>query len=133
MLAVTSPPNPASIPTSFPVAFTDFERAANLAALKWFVQRRRPPEDIRPMLDIGYAVVGQTVDLFEIRPDWRDQSTTRHTPVARVRYIRSKAQWRLYWRRSDLKWHAYEPSLEHESLQDALAVVDEDAHFCFFG
>jgi hypothetical protein len=70
--------------------FTDSERAANLAALKWFLQRRRPPEDIRPMLDIGYALVGQTVDLFEIRPDWRDQSATRHTPVARIRYIRSK-------------------------------------------
>ena len=133
MLAVTSPPNPPSIPTSIPVAFTDFERTANLTALKWFVQRRRPPEQIRPMLDIGYAVVGQTVDLFEIRPDWRDKSTTRHTPVARIRYIRSKAQWRLYWMRSDLKWHAYEPSPEHESLQDALAVVDQDAHCCFFG
>ena len=63
--------------------FTDSERAANLAALKWFVHRRRPPEDIRPKLDIGYAVVEQTVDLFEIRPDWQDPSTTRHTPVAR--------------------------------------------------
>ena len=113
--------------------FTDSERAMNLAALKWFVQRRRPPEHIRLKLDIGYAVVGQTVDLFEIRPDWRDPSTTRHTPVARVRFIRSKAHWRLYWMRSDLKWHAYEPGPEHESLQDALAVVDEDAHCCFFG
>jgi hypothetical protein len=112
--------------------FTDSERAANLAALKWFVHRRRPPEDIRPKLDIGYAVVEQTVDLFEIRPDWQDPSTTRHTPVARIRYIRSKAQWRLYWRRGDLKWHAYEPGA-YGSLRDALAVVDEDAHGCFFG
>ena len=53
--------------------------------------------------------------------------------MARIRYIRSKAHWRLYWMRSDLKWHAYEPSPEHESLQDALAVVDQDAHCCFFG
>ena len=73
------------------MAFTDSERATNLAALKWFLQRRRPTEDIRPKLDIGYALVGQTVDLFEIRPDWQDPSTTRHTPVARIRYIRSKA------------------------------------------
>ena len=113
--------------------FTDSERAANLAALKGFLNRRRPPEDIRPMLDIGYALVGQTVDLFEIRPDWQDNSATRHTPVARIRYIRSKVPWRLAWLRSDLKWHAYEPSPEHESLQDALAGVDEDAHCCFFG
>jgi hypothetical protein len=112
--------------------FTDSERAANLAALKGFLNRRRPPEDIRPMLDIGYALVGQTVDLFEIRPDWQDKSATRHTPVARIRYIRSKVPWRLAWLRSDLKWHAYEPGA-YGSLQDALAVVDEDAHCCFFG
>ncbi|MFO1280488.1 MAG: hypothetical protein U1F04_13130 [Burkholderiaceae bacterium] len=69
--------------------FTDSERATNLAALKGLLDRRRPPERIRPRLDIGYAVVGQTVDVFEIRPDWQDPSTTRHTPVARVRFIRS--------------------------------------------
>ncbi len=113
--------------------FTDSERGTNLAALKWLLQRRRPPEHIRAKLDFGYAVVGQTVDLFEIRPDWRDKSTTRHTPVARIRYVRSRAQWRLYWMRRDLKWHSYEPSPEHASLQEALAVVDEDAHCCFFG
>ena len=73
------------------MAFTESERAANLAALKWFLQRRRPPEDIRSKLDIEYAIVGQTVDVFEIRPDWQDNSTTRHTPVARIRYVRSKA------------------------------------------
>jgi hypothetical protein len=35
--------------------------------------------------------------------------------------------------RSDLKWHAYEAGPEDGSLQEALAVVDEDAHCCFFG
>jgi len=115
------------------MAFTESERATNLAALKWFLQRRRPPEDIRSKLDIGYAIVGQTVDVFEIRPDWQDNSTTRHTPVARIRYVRSKGEWRLYWMRRDLKWHAYEPGAEHRSLHDALAVVDADAHCCFFG
>ncbi|MBK7989006.1 MAG: hypothetical protein IPK05_01710 [Comamonadaceae bacterium] len=40
-------------------------------------------------------MVGQTVDLFEIRPDWQDPSTTRRTPVARIPgYIRSEAHWR---------------------------------------
>jgi len=44
-----------------------------------------------------------------------------------------KGEWRLYWMRRDLKWHAYEPGAEHRSLHDALAVVDADAHCCFFG
>jgi hypothetical protein len=115
------------------MAFTEFERAANHAALKWFLDRRRPPERVRAQVDMGYAIVDHAVDVFEIRPEWRDPSSTRHLPFARIRYVRARDRWRLYWRRADLKWHLYEPSPDHGSLQDALAVVDADAHGCFFG
>lgn len=115
------------------MAFNDIERACNLAALKWFLDQRRPPEHIRPQLDIGYAVVGQTTDVFEIRPDWQDQTATRHTPVARIRYVKSQDEWRLYWMRRNLKWHLYQPDPVHASLKDALAVVHADEQCCFFG
>jgi hypothetical protein len=115
------------------MAFTDIERARNLQALKWFVGQRRPPEHIRPQLDIGYAILGHTVDIFEIRPDWQDKTTTRHTPAARIRFVRTRNQWCLYWMRRDLKWHLYEPSEFHDSLRSALEVVNADAHCCFFG
>jgi hypothetical protein len=59
------------------MAFTEFERAANHAALKWLLARHSPPEHIRDQLDIGYAVVGHTVDILEIRPLWDDKSVTR--------------------------------------------------------
>ena len=113
--------------------FSDFERAVNLKALNWFVSQRRPPEHIRPELDIGYAVDGQTVDIFEIRPDWQDSSITRHTPVARIKFVCKKEQWLLYWMRQDLKWHAYEPDQVHPTLQSALKTVHTDALCCFFG
>jgi hypothetical protein len=115
------------------MAFTEFERAVNLKALKWFVDQRRPPEHIRPQLDIGYAVVGHTVDLFEIRPDWQDKTTTRHTPIARVKFIRTREEWRLYWMRRDLKWHGYEPDEVHSTLMSALKTINTDAYCCFFG
>jgi hypothetical protein len=115
------------------MAFSEFERTANLAALKWFVRRHRPPEEIRAKLDIGYSIVSHTVDVFEIRPEWDDETSTRHTPVARVRYVRSADEWRLYWMRRDFKWHRYEPAPTHSTLQDALLVVDQDAYCCFFG
>lgn len=115
------------------MAFSDFERTANHAALKWFLARRAVPEHIREQLDFGYAIVGHTVDLQEIRPDWRDQSTTRQRAFARVKFVRSHDHWRLYWMRADLKWHLYEPDPHHSTLQDALAVVDEDHYGCFFG
>ena len=115
------------------MAFTDLERTANLKAIKWFLDQRRPPEEIRPKLDIGYAIVRHTVDIFEIRPDWQDQSETRHTPTARIKFVRSKALWFLYWMRRDLKWHAYEPEHVHPTLKSALQTVDADAYCCFFG
>jgi hypothetical protein len=115
------------------MAFTDRERAANHAALKWFLAQRQPPAHIRDQLDIGYAIVGQTVDLHEIRPDWREPQITRHRAFARMRYVRTQDVWRLYWMRATLKWHLYEPAAEHAHLQDALAAVHADAYGCFFG
>jgi hypothetical protein len=78
-------------------------------------------------------VVGQTVDIFEIRPDWQDKTTIRHSPVARVRYVKTHNEWRLYWMRSDLKWHLYEPDGRFKTLLAALVVVDTDPYGCFFG
>ena len=115
------------------MAFSDAERAENLASLKWFVEHRRPPESLRAEVDIGYSVVGHTVELFEIRPEWKDRSSTRHTPIARIRFFRSRDAWKLYWMRGDLKWYGYEPSEVHKSLRSALHVVDADAYGCFFG
>ena len=115
------------------MAFTEIEQARNSKALKWFMEQRRPPEHIRPQLDIGFTVVGQTVDIFEIRPDWQDKTTIRHSPVARVRYIKTQNEWRLYWMRSDLKWHLYEPDARFKTLLAALVVVDTDPYGCFFG
>ena len=115
------------------MAFTEIEQSRNLAAMNWFLEQRRPPEHIRPELDIGYTASGQTFDIFEIRPDWKDKTVTCQTPVARIKYIMSKKEWRLYWMRSDLKWHSYEPDPTHKSLRAALAVVNTDACCCFYG
>jgi len=115
------------------MAFTDVERAENLATLKWFIEHRRPPEHLRSQVDFGYSVEGHIVDIFEVRPEWEDKTSTRHTPLARVRFFRTRGRWKLYWMRSDLKWHSYQPSELHKSLRSALHVVDADAYGCFFG
>jgi hypothetical protein len=115
------------------MAFTDIERARNLSALNWFLKRRRPPEHIRAQLDIGYVINGHTADIVEFRPDWRDTTVIRQTPVARVRFVRTRSRWCLYWMRQDLKWHLYEPGAFHASLKSALESIDNDEYSCFFG
>jgi len=47
------------------------EAARVRKAIGGFVERRRPPPHIRPKLDLGFRVSGQSVELFEGRPVWR--------------------------------------------------------------
>jgi len=35
--------------------------------------------------------------------------------------------------RQDLKWHGYDPNPVGKSLEELVAVVDEDEFCCFFG
>lgn len=92
------------------MAFTELERKRCERDLARFMERRPPPPQIRKELDLGYKTEDQSVEIFEIRPDWRDKTVTRTTPVAKATFIRSRNQWRVFWMRRDLKWHGYEPS-----------------------
>lgn len=35
-----------------------------------FLERKRPPEHIRPKLDIGYKIEDQSIIIYEIRQFW---------------------------------------------------------------
>ncbi len=93
-----------------------------------FLKRRRPPPAIRDEIDLGYELVNQSVELFEIRPDWRDHTKTTRSPVAKATYVRSQDLWRLYWIRRELKWHSYTPRPVVEDIDEFLNVVDADEH-----
>jgi hypothetical protein len=99
-----------------------------------FMQRRRPPPQIRPKLDLGFRVTGQSVEIFEIRPAWQGRPDEKHElPVAKATYVRARGVWRVFWQRRDLKWHSYEPQPEVKSVEEFTSLVSEDAHSCFFG
>jgi hypothetical protein len=112
---------------------TESERRRCDQAIARFLERRRPPHHIRDQLDLACRVTGQSVEVFEIRPDWQDNSIRRESPVAKATYVRTKNRWKVFWRRRDLKWHGYEPNLEVPSLEAFLNVVDRDEYACFFG
>jgi hypothetical protein len=115
------------------MALTELELKRCERDLDKFLERRRPPVHVRPQLDIGYRISGQSVEILEIRPDWRDKSIQRERPVAKATFVRTVNAWRVYWMRSDLKWHGYEPNAQVRSLAEFLAVVDADEYCCFFG
>ena len=93
----------------------------------------RVPEHLWGEIRLEYRVAGHTIDIFEVRPDWKDRRQTMETPCARIRYVRTKNTWQLYWQRADLKWHRYDPLPESARLDVLVAEIDKDPVCCFFG
>jgi Protein of unknown function (DUF3024) len=115
------------------MALSEFERKKAEKAIAAFLEKRRPPPHIRPKLDIGYRITGQSVELFEIRPRWDKPTEKLEHPIAKATYTKTSALWKIYWRSADLKWHSYEPVPRVGSLEKFLEVVDQDRFACFFG
>ena len=115
------------------MAFSELEERTVTRALDAFLRRRRPPPEISSELDIQYRITGQTIEIFELRPDWRDRDRSIEIPSAKVTYVRSRATWTVYLMRRDLRWHGYETERPTDTIEQALRVVDEDRYGCFFG
>ncbi len=115
------------------MGLSEFETKRAQKALEAFLDKRRPPTHIRAKLDFGYRIAGQSVELFEIRPQWDKPEVKREYPFAKATFVKSTGIWKVFWRRADLKWHRYEPTPAVGSIELFLALVGEDKHACFFG
>ena len=116
------------------MALAEIEQARVRRAMDAFMQQRRPPPLVRPELDLGFRVSGQSVEIFEIRPRWRGPPGEKHeSPVAKATFVRARGVWRVFWQRCDLKWHSYEPQPEVTTVEEVASLVSQDAHACFFG
>ena len=98
-----------------------------------FVERERPPAEIRKDLDLAYRIKDQSFEIYEIRPRFDKRDIKIETPVAKATYVKSKKRWKLYWRRADLKWHSYQPFPESSTLEEILDVISDDSQGCFWG
>lgn len=115
------------------MALTEIEAMQIKKAVAAFVERRRPPVHIRPKLDIGFRVSGQSVEIFEVRPARLQPDKTIENPVAKATFVRTRGIWRVFWMRADLEWHRYDPSATVGSIDRFLELVDADPHACFWG
>jgi len=53
--------------------------------------------------------------------------------VAKTTYVKKSKSWKVFWHKSDMKWHGYEPTPEVKTLEDFLSLLEEDKHCCFYG
>lgn len=116
------------------MAFSEFEAKRLEKVVGSFVQAHRPAPHIRPQLDLGFRIAGQSVEIFEIRPRWRGPpGETREHAVAKATYVKAQHCWKIYWQRADLKWHSYPEAPRVRSIERFLSLVAEDSNACFFG
>jgi hypothetical protein len=106
----------------------------NEVTIKNYVESLRPEDlEIRKQIDIGYTYNTNVVNLFEIRPQWDNPSESLNMEFARIKHVKSKKIWRLYWMRASGKWQLYAPFPESTHLSKIIAIIKEDKHSCFFG
>ena len=94
----------------------------------------RVPPKLKNQIDHDYEVDGQSVTLLEVRPLWRGPAGEfTRSPFVKLRYVKSGAIWKIYWRRQSGKWDLYAPSPSAKNITVAMAIIDADHHACFFG
>lgn len=94
---------------------------------------KRVPADIRGEVNLTCTFRGNSVTLYENRPQWLNRSQWIHMPIAQFRLNPRNGEWTLYCADRNLRWHEY-PEIAPTSHFDALlAEVDKDPTGIFFG
>jgi len=109
------------------------QRVDVIEAMENFLFRRRPPEELRDKVDVNYRIDNQSVIIYEIRPRWNNPKEYRESEFAKATFVKTRQHWNIYWLRSDLKWHTYEPKPFVKTINDFAELVDEDRYHCFWG
>ncbi|MFP4446897.1 MAG: DUF3024 domain-containing protein [Desulfosudaceae bacterium] len=114
------------------MAFTEIE-------LKWIDQyigvrfKNRVPLENQDRLRNEIRIEGNNIFIAESRPRWDKPDEWLPLDFAKLRYVRSRNIWKLYWKRASGKWEIYGPKGEAGNLKELADVIDEDRYGCFFG
>jgi len=115
------------------MTLSEFEQKRIETIVREYVEKRRPPAHMRDKVDLSFRFKARSVEIFEIRPGWDDPSVKIAASVAKATYVKAKRNWKVFWKRADLKWHRYEPVPEVNAIEQFLDVVEKDHDGCFFG
>jgi len=114
------------------MAFSDLELELIDKVVGGLCHEMNRPE-FKDELSIGYRIDKQDVVIFEKRPAYKQPTKFTEIPAAKLKYLRTKNEWRLFWMRGDLKWHVYNPKKKSVRLIDLVAEIKSDPYGCFWG
>jgi hypothetical protein len=99
-----------------------------------YIERRRPEEEMRELLDLAYKIDDQSIIVFELRPaDYDNPSEKIESYIAKTTFVKSSGLWKVFWLRQDLKWHVYGPKPTVKTIKEFIELIEEDKHHCFWG
>ena len=98
-----------------------------------YIQTKRPPVELREQVDLGYSFKNNEVILFEVRPEWDDESKKSEYPFARCKYVKTQQIWKIYWMRASGKWELYEPKPKVADIESFIKIIESDEYHCFWG
>lgn len=101
--------------------------------VKTYVEHKRPVLELRNQLDLGYLYSDNIVEIFQIRPQWNDNTIFNNFPIAKAKYIKSKNYWTIFWIGKSGKWTTYKPTTHVTTIDDFFEVIDKDSYACFWG
>src|SRR6266567_8034192 len=99
----------------------------DVARVRRFVNDRneRVPPGARDKVRYEVDIAPGSVTIVECRPPWREGYGTEWTqfPIARLRYVKAREEWSLYWRDRNLKFHIYDRVAPTPKVQTLLAEI----------
>jgi len=104
-----------------------------IEVMETYISKIRPPVNIRPELDIIYKIEKQSIVIYEVRPAWNNPDDIIERPIAKTTYVKKENHWKVFWQRSDLKWHTYPPSPVVKTIKAFIKLVENDKYACFWG
>ena len=115
------------------MAISEFEIKRFEKLVGQYIEKHRPAPHLRDQVDLKFRIEKQSIIIFEIREIWNQRDKKVEEFIAKATYIKKTNSWKIYWQRSDLKWHKYDPVPETKTIEEFLAVLEADKFGCFWG
>ena len=115
------------------MAISEFETKRCEKYVSEYVAKHRPPPHVRNEVDLCYRIEDQSIIIYELRSVWNKPDNKVEVMVAKTTYVKKTKKWKVFWHKSDMKWHGYDPMPEVNSLEELLTLLEEDKHCCFYG
>jgi len=112
--------------------FTTIEYHNYETLLIEYISGKVPPE-AQHQVKLNFKIKNLSVIVFEERVDWQDKTKWYDLPIAKTTFGKASKKWKVYWQKSDLKWHPYEPKKQVSSLGEFLDLLENDKTGRFWG